>query len=114
MGTRKTAQNRSATLLLKFASHTKLTASLYALDYVLCTFLYMALEKASFGDALWWCTVTWFTVGYGDTVPLTGWGRLFGMYAIISSHLLIILVTANFVSKLSQYRDDALANDDTE
>lgn len=69
----------------------------------------MILEKASLGDALWWRTVTWFTVGYGDTVPLTGWGRVFGIYAIVSSHVLIVLVTANFVAKLSQYRSDALA-----
>jgi hypothetical protein len=44
----------------------------------------MLIEKASLGDALWWCTVTWFTVGYGDSVPLTGWGRVFGIYAIVN------------------------------
>lgn len=68
----------------------------------------MLIEKSSLGDALWWCTVTWFTVGYGDSVPLTGYGRVFGIFAIISSHVLIILVTANFISKLSQYRKDVL------
>ncbi len=68
----------------------------------------MLLEHATLGDALWWCTVTWFTVGYGDSVPLTGYGRIFGMFAFISSHVLIILVTANFISKLSQYRKDAV------
>ncbi|MBP7857966.1 ion transporter, partial [Candidatus Saccharibacteria bacterium] len=59
------------------------------------------------GDALWWCTVTWFTVGYGDLYPLTGYGRLFGMYVIISSHIFIVLLTANVVAKLSQYRAEA-------
>jgi hypothetical protein len=66
----------------------------------------MLLEKSTLGDALWWCTVTWFTVGYGDTIPLTGYGRLFGIFAIVSSHLLIILVTANFVAKLTQFKSD--------
>lgn len=106
MTTRRNKASRTTLTLLKFASHTKLTASLYLLDYVLCTIGYMLLEKSTLGDALWWCTVTWFTVGYGDTIPLTGFGRLFGIFAIVSSHLLIILVTANFVAKLTQFKSD--------
>ena len=98
-------------MLLRFASHTKLMFALYILDFFFCTIGYMFLENATLGDSLWWCTVTWFTVGYGDSVPLTGYGRLFGMFAIISSHVLIILVTANFISKLTQYRKDAVAAD---
>jgi uncharacterized membrane protein len=109
MTTQRKRSSQRANLLLRFASHTKLTATLYLLDFVICTFGYMLIEKASLGDALWWCTVTWFTVGYGDSVPLTGWGRVFGIYAIVSSHILIVLVTANFVAKLSQYRSDAIA-----
>ena len=109
MQTRQKRSSHQASFLLKFASHTKLTASIYLADYFICTLGYMIIEKASIGDALWWCTVTWFTVGYGDTVPLTGWGRVFGIYAIVSSHILIVLMTANFVAKLSQYRSDALA-----
>lgn len=67
----------------------------------------MVFENKPIGDALWWCTVTWFTVGYGDLYPLTGYGRLFGMYVIISSHIFIVLLTANVVAKLSQYRAEA-------
>ncbi|MBL8121810.1 two pore domain potassium channel family protein [Candidatus Saccharibacteria bacterium] len=109
MTARSTKPSRTTLALLKFASHTKLTLSLYIADYIICTIGYMLLEKATLGDALWWCTVTWFTVGYGDTIPLTGYGRLFGIFAIVSSHLLIILVTANFVAKLTQYKSDLRA-----
>ena len=93
--------------LLWLASHTKLIFALYILNFVACTLLFMVLEDKPIGDALWWCTVTWFTVGYGDLYPLTGYGRLFGMYVIISSHIFIVLLTANVVAKLSQYRAEA-------
>ncbi len=93
--------------LLRLASHTKLIFALYITNFLVCTTLFMLLEHKSFGDSLWWCTVTWFTVGYGDLYPLSGYGRLFGMYVIISSHIFIVLLTANVVAKLSQYRAEA-------
>ncbi len=93
--------------LLRIASHTKLIFALYILNFISCTLLFMLFENKPIGDALWWCTVTWFTVGYGDLYPLTGYGRLFGMYVIISSHIFIVLLTANVVAKLSQYRAEA-------
>lgn len=93
--------------LLRLASHTKLIFALYIFNFIACTLLFMLLEHKPIGDALWWCTVTWFTVGYGDLYPLTGFGRLFGMYVIISSHIFIVLLTANVVAKLSQYRAEA-------
>lgn len=93
--------------IMRFTSHTKLTAGLYVADYILCVFIFMFLESKSLLDAIWWCTVTWFTVGYGDMYPLTTPGRVFAIYAIVSSHILIVLVTANFVAKLSQYKLEA-------
>ena len=68
--------------LLRLASHTKLIFALYIFNFIICTLLFMVFENKPIGDALWWCTVTWFTVGYGDLSPLTGYGRLFGMYVI--------------------------------
>lgn len=93
--------------LLRLASHTKLIFALYITNFLFCSVFFMFLEHRPLSDALWWCTVTWFTVGYGDLYPLTGYGRLFGMYVIMSSHIFIVLLTANVVAKLSQYRAEA-------
>jgi len=37
----------------------------------------------NFEDFLWWWIVTTSTVGYGDIVPVTVWGRVVGVYCII-------------------------------
>ena len=91
--------------LLQFVSSTRRVAGLYIANFIFCTLVFMAAERQNLFDSLWWCTVTWFTVGYGDFVPKSFEGRLFTMYAIISSHILIVLITANFVIKLSRFRD---------
>lgn len=38
----------------------------------------------SIPSALWWATVTLTTVGYGDVVPLTAGGRVFGMLLMLT------------------------------
>ena len=35
------------------------------------------------GDGLWWSIQTLSTVGYGDIVPTSAWGRLLGSIVII-------------------------------
>lgn len=42
------------------------------------------VEGISFQDALWWCIVTVTTVGYGDLVPKTGFGRVIASLVMIS------------------------------
>ena len=64
----------------------------------------MLWERKSILDAIWWCTVTWFTVGYGDLYPITPKGKLFTIFAIVSSHILKILLTANFITHLAHAR----------
>ena len=91
-------------LFFHYASSLRLTLIAYIADYVFCMMVFMIMERGNFVDALWFCTVTWFTVGYGDMVPTTDIGKLFTIYAIISSHILIILLTANFVNKLAHVR----------
>ncbi len=46
-------------------------------------------------DGMWWSWVTMATVGYGDVVPHTGAGRLFGALVILFGVVLISLLTAN-------------------
>jgi voltage-gated potassium channel len=47
-----------------------------------------------FGTAVWWAIVTLATVGYGDVVPHTGWGRVVGSAVIIFGVTFIAFLTA--------------------
>lgn len=52
----------------------------------------------SFEDALWWSLVTVATVGYGDIVPKTEFGRIFASLTILSGVILISMFTATISS----------------
>lgn len=91
--------------LLNHLSNTRLVATLYVANFFLCTIIFMIFESHDFFNALWWCTVTWFTVGYGDLYPQSIGGKLFTMYTIISSHVLILVLTTNIVIKISRFRN---------
>ncbi|WP_245578282.1 potassium channel family protein [Marinobacterium litorale] len=47
-------------------------------------------------DGIWWAWVTMTTVGYGDLVPSTTEGRLFGMLLILAGIGLFSMLTASF------------------
>lgn len=55
-----------------------------------------------YGTAVWWAIVTLGTVGYGDVVPHTGWGRVVGSAVIVIGvtfiSFLVAIVTSYFVS----------------
>ncbi|HEY2353408.1 MAG TPA: potassium channel family protein [Gaiellaceae bacterium] len=55
----------------------------------------------SFGIGVWWAIVTLGTVGYGDVVPHTAWGRVLGSVVIVGGvtfiSFLIAIVTSLFV-----------------
>lgn len=56
----------------------------------------------TFGTGVWWAIVTLGTVGYGDVVPHTAWGRVVGGVVIVVGvtflAFLIAIVTSYFVS----------------
>jgi voltage-gated potassium channel len=56
----------------------------------------------SFADGVWWAIVTLATVGYGDIVPTTSWGRVVGSALIIFGvtflSFLTAIVTSLFIS----------------
>lgn len=54
----------------------------------------------NFWDALWWAIVTMSTLGYGNLVPVTPWGKVMSIVAIISGIVLVALLTATFVGRL--------------
>lgn len=47
-------------------------------------------------DGIWWAWVTMSTVGYGDVVPVSGVGRIFGAILITMGLGLFSVITANF------------------
>ncbi|GAA2097049.1 potassium channel family protein [Streptomyces albiaxialis] len=52
----------------------------------------------STGDALWWAFTTMTTVGYGDTAPVTGPGRVLAVGLMLSGIALLGVVTANIAA----------------
>jgi voltage-gated potassium channel len=52
----------------------------------------------SFGDGVWWAIVTLGTVGYGDIVPTTPWGRLIGSVVIVVGVTFLSFLTATVTS----------------
>jgi voltage-gated potassium channel len=52
----------------------------------------------SFGDGIWWSIVTLGTVGYGDIVPHTTWGRVLGSIVIVCGVTFIAFLTATVTS----------------
>lgn len=52
----------------------------------------------SFADALWWAITTITTVGYGDTYPVTGFGRGVAVILMVTGITLFGLLTANAAS----------------
>ena len=52
----------------------------------------------SVGDGIWWSIVTLATVGYGDIVPTTTWGRVIGSIVIVFGVTFLAFLTATVTS----------------
>jgi voltage-gated potassium channel len=83
---------------------------------VAASFAYLAEHQAqptvfaSIPDAMWWAIVTMTTVGYGDMVPVTPFGRLVGgVIAIIGLGMVALpagLLASGFSEQLHQRRQE--------
>jgi voltage-gated potassium channel len=51
-------------------------------------------DFSSYGEGIWWSIVTLGTVGYGDVVPHTAWGRVLGGFVIVFGVTFIAFLTA--------------------
>jgi voltage-gated potassium channel len=76
---------------------------------LLAGFVVTLVDKQDFptlGDGIWWAIVTLGTVGYGDIVPHTAWGRVVGSLVIVFGvtfiAFLTAIVTSAFVSAAEQ------------
>src|SRR5882762_4546230 len=59
-------------------------------------------------DAMWYLVETLTTVGYGDALPVTYWGRMIGFIFLLSSlgvYGFVIGQIANFMSTLKEQRE---------
>jgi len=57
-------------------------------------------DFGSWGSAFWWAIVTSTTVGYGDKVPITTGGKVFGAFLMLAGIASISLFTASVSSML--------------
>ena len=56
------------------------------------------------GTGIWWASATIFTVGYGDKVPGTFWGRLLAILWMIGGIVLVSVFTATITSVVTVNR----------
>ncbi|TCD05483.1 two pore domain potassium channel family protein [Erythrobacteraceae bacterium CFH 75059] len=94
--------------ILSRASHLWVTLFITGLFLILSATLMFWIEgdgqPEAFGSiprAMWWAAVTMTTVGYGDVVPLTAIGKLFGGLISISGIALIAIPTGILASAFS-------------
>jgi voltage-gated potassium channel len=94
--------------VLAFAEKTRLIYGLaiYLLVIIVGSTVFFSIESGvnpnvtSTDDALWYIIVTITSVGYGDIVPYTGYGRIIGVIAMLTAILFASLVTATTTSAL--------------
>lgn len=85
-------------------------AAIYAILYVYAIALAaLSFERdapdatiTTFGDAMWWAIVTITTVGYGDTVPVTGVGRVLAITLMGGGLVIVGTISAIVVSVITE------------
>lgn len=57
-------------------------------------------DLSSFLDALWWAVSTVTTVGYGDVTPVTSFGKILGIFLMLSGVSIYVAFTGVFAGTL--------------
>ena len=60
-------------------------------------------QVSSYWDALWWAICTVSTVGYGDIVPITAWGKITGAFLILFGVVFFLGFVATLATLLSSF-----------
>ena len=67
-------------ILMYVANRIWLILAIYGASLLVGAASFALFEGKSFGDGLWWATVTALTIGYGDLTPATPAGRIAGIF----------------------------------
>jgi voltage-gated potassium channel len=84
---------------------------------VVAAFVITLVDKEdfpSFWVGLWWAIVTLGTVGYGDVVPTTPWGRVVGSGVILVGVTFLSFLTATVTSLFVSREQDRKAAEERE
>jgi len=92
-----------------------IAAFILMIVYGLLLLLLLSLESQSnnskmktYMDALWYLAETLTTVGYGDMVPVTYWGRIIGFIFLISSFGVYGFIIGQFASFMSTIQENKM------
>lgn len=88
-------------LIVYIANRLWLISLIYLTSLTLASLIFSAAEGKSFGDSLWWSISTSLSIGYGDVVPRTLFGRFFGaIFAHFWIFTIIPLIAANIIMRV--------------
>ncbi len=100
-------------IALRFLTDNRLDTTIFTAIVILFTagIIIVDIEPGinNISDGIWWAWVTISTVGYGDIVPVTKTGRLFGAFLILIGMGLFSIITANFAAIFMQRRENKKA-----
>jgi len=85
------------TILMYVANRIWLILGIYLVSLLVGAATFSLVEAKSFGDGLWWATVTALTIGYGDLTPATPAGRIAG---VLFGHFWIFMVIPMIIANI--------------